>query len=75
MFTVVVYHKQTRKIVAALPFEFDTNVRIALHDALLHNDFGFRVYSDTDPVLFEDYVGDICLKENSFFINGRDLTN
>ena len=74
MFTVVVYHKLSRKIIAVLPFAFDKSVRITMSDGLLYNDFGFKIYSDMEPVLFEDNNGDICLKENAFYINSDQLT-
>lgn len=73
MFNVIVYHKLTKKIIAYLPFEFEDSVRICLNDSLKHKDFDFAVYNNTEPILFEDFQGDICLKENSFIIDGSML--
>ena len=73
MFTVVVYHLETKKIIAALPFIFDGWTRITQNPTLLHNDYDYRVFCDMEPVVYEDEDGDLCLQDNALIINSNQL--
>lgn len=73
MFTIVVYCKETKKIVLALPLEFHNPTRITQARTLEHKDYGYRVYCEMRPVIYEDGDGDLCLKDDSFIINSEDL--
>ena len=73
MFTVVVYHKPTNKVIAMLPLVLHDPTRISLSDVLLHNDYGFGIFPDTRPILGEDSDGDICVRPNGFIINSDQL--
>lgn len=56
-----------------LPLIFDVETYIRQLDTILHNDYDFRVYCGTSPVIYEDEDGDICLKPNAFVINSELL--
>ena len=73
MFTIVVYEKETRKVVLALPFEFKNDTAITQADAILHNNYEYEVFANNEPVFYEDDNGDICLKANCFIVNSGDL--
>lgn len=73
MFRIIVYHIETRKIIMDLPLTFDRSTVINQLDSLLHKDYDYRVYCDMSPVLYEDDVGDICLKPNAFVVNSELL--
>lgn len=73
MFRIVVYHIETRKIIMDLPLIFDQPAYIRQLDTLLSEDFDFRVYCGMEPVFYEDYDDDICLKPNAFLINSNEL--
>lgn len=73
MFTIIIYHKQSKKVIAAFPLEFSDRTRIRMPFSIMHDNFDFGVYNSTEPILYEDGDGDICLKENSFIINSNDL--
>ena len=73
MFKIIVYHKETNKIILDLPLLFDKNTQIKQLDTLLHDEYDYRVYCGMSPVYYRDDVGDICLKPNSFIINSEML--
>ena len=73
MFSIVVYHRDTNKVILALPLSFDRATHIQQLDSLLHNAYDYRVYCDMSPVYYEDDDGDICLKPNSFIVNSNLL--
>lgn len=73
MFTIVVYHLETKKIIAALPFIFDGPTHIVQNPGILHNDYGYRVFCDMEPVLYEDEDGDLCIQDNALIINSNIL--
>lgn len=73
MFTIVVYEKATNKIILDLPLIFDDPTHIRMIDALVHDNYGFRIFSDTTPVYGEDQDGDIVIKPDAFIINSNLL--
>ena len=69
MVTVVVYEKDSRSVLAAIPMkEGETGI--------LRKDIEFQVFNGTEPVFEETSNGPI-LKNNSFIINleGKDYEN
>lgn len=69
MVTVVVYEKDSRSVLAAIPMkEGETGI--------LRKDVEFQVFNGTEPVFEETPDGPI-LKNNSFIINleGKDYEN
>lgn len=74
MFTLVVYHKETRKIILVLPLQFDKDVGIKGLDYIMHNGYDYATFVNTEPVFGKDSDGDIILKPNSFIINSKDIT-
>lgn len=73
MFKIIVYHKETNKIVLALPLIFDRPTNIRQLDSLLADEFDYRIFCGMEPVCYKDDDGDICLKPNSFIINSNLL--
>lgn len=73
MFTVIVYHKQTKKVILTLPLIFEGMARIRQLDSIVYNGYDYRVYCEMEPVLYEDDDGDICLKDNAFIVNSNLL--
>ena len=73
MFTIVVFHKESKKVILALPLEFDRSVGIKSLDTMIHRDYDYRVYDNMSPVFYKDEVGDICLKPNTFIVNSKSL--
>ena len=73
MLEIIVYHKETNKIILALPLMFDKDTCIKQLDALLHDCYDYRIYCGMKPVCYRDDDGDICLKPNSFVINSEML--
>lgn len=69
MVTVVVYEKDSRSVLAAIPMkEGETGI--------LRKDVEFQVFNGTEPV-FEETPNGLILKNNSFIINleGKDYEN
>lgn len=60
MATVVVYDKDTKQILAAIPIDGG--------DAIARKDVEFRIYNGTEPVFTETPMGPV-LAENTFMIN------
>lgn len=73
MFTVIVYHLETKKIIAAVPFTLEGWVRIRQNPGLLYDGYDYRVYCDMEPIVYEDDDGDLCLQDNAFIINSKQL--
>ena len=73
MFTIVVYHRGTGKIISCIPLIFDRVTNIRQLDGILHNDYDYRIYCGMEPVLYKDEDGDIFLKPNAFIINSEML--
>ena len=73
MFKIIIYHKQTRKIIAALPFVFTNKAGIYLGDSIMYEGYDFAIYSETEPILYEDKDGDLCLRENCFVMHSSIL--
>ena len=73
MFTVIVYHRETQKIILCLPLIFDRVTNIKQLDGILHDEYDYRVYCGMDPVYYVDDDDDICLKPNAFIINSEML--
>ena len=73
MFTIAVFHKETNKLIAMLPLTIHDPARISLNEVIMHNDYDYMIYSDTEPVLGEDSDGDIVVKPNSYIINSDQL--
>lgn len=73
MLTVVVYEKATNVVIAELPLIFDDPTHVRMLDALVHDDYGFRIFPDTTPVYGENSDGYIIIKPNAFIINSNVL--
>ncbi len=66
MVTVVVYEKDSRSVLAAIPMKDGET-------GILRKDVEFRIFNGMEPVFEETPTGPV-LKNNSFFINlgGKD---
>lgn len=73
MFTVAIYHIETKELIAMIPLVLHDPTRISMLESILHKDYDYMIFCDTDPVLGEDQDGDIILKPNSFIINSELL--
>lgn len=61
MTTVVVFDKNTRQVLAAIPLAEG-------EAAICRNDVGFQIFNGTEPVFTETLTGPI-LAENKFIFN------
>lgn len=73
MFIVVVYHRETKKVILCMPFVLSGDVKITQNTGLVYNGYDYRVFCNMEPVLYEDKDGDICLRDNALIVNGEDL--
>ena len=71
--TVVIFRKGSNKLIAMLPLMIHDPAHISLNEVIMHNDYDYMIYSDTEPVLGEDSDGDIVVKPNSYIINSDQL--
>lgn len=69
MVTVVVYEKDSRSVLAAIPMKEGES-------GILRKDVEFQVFNGTEPV-FEETPNGPILKNNTFIINleGKDYEN
>lgn len=64
MITVVVFDKETREVIAAIPIKNG-------EPAVCRNDVEFQIFNGTEPVFAETEQG-ITLAENIIIINPRE---
>jgi len=72
MFTIVVYERETRKVILCLPLRFTNDTEVNQETTILHKGYGYEVFANREPVFYEDENGDMCLKENCFAVKRGD---
>ena len=73
MFTIVLYEVETRKVKLALPLVFKNDAKVSQEDAVVWNGLDYAIFTNSEPIFYEDEDGDICLKQGSFIIDSNDL--
>lgn len=80
MFTIVVFERDSRRILFVINSATGGTLGSGSCPIIKRDDVDYEIFTNREPVFYDDEAGQICLKDNCWIINsdvlqGLDSTN